>query len=122
MTLRVALLLAAALALPAHAYARGADGRFEVRESSHFVLHQDVAIDEAGGFHGSRRFEQQVLDELERGYDQLDQWLGLRPRRKIDVMVYDSAVFAAAFAGAFRFPAAGFYQGVIRVRGDAQLT
>jgi hypothetical protein len=122
MTFRAVLLCAAALALPAAAHARGADGRFEQRESSHFVLHQDVAIDEAGGFHGSRRFEQQVLDELEGAYDQLDQWLGLRPRRKIDVVVYDPAAFDAAFAGAFRFPAAGFYQGVIRVRGDVQLT
>ena len=115
-------MLVAALALPAAANARGADGRFEQRESSHFVLHQDVAIDEAGGFHGSRRFEQQLLDELERAYDQLDHWLALRPKRKIDVVVYDPARFDAAFAGPFSFPAAGFYHGVIRVRGDVQLT
>jgi len=38
------------LALPAEANARGADGEFEQRESSHFVLHQDVAIDQSGGF------------------------------------------------------------------------
>jgi hypothetical protein len=38
------------------------------------------------------------------------------------VLVYDPARFDAAFAGQFRFPAAGFYQGVIRVRGDTQLT
>jgi hypothetical protein len=120
---RTALLLAcAALALPIAALARGADGQFEQRRSTHFVLHQDVAIDESGGFRGSRRFEQMVLDELERAYDELDHWLALRPRRRIDVVVYDPARFDAAFAGRFRFPAAGFYAGVIRVRGDTRLT
>ncbi len=123
--MRAGLLFAACviiLAPPIAAHARGADGEFEERRSSHFVLHQDVAIDEAGGFRGSRRFEQQVLDELERAYDELDHWLALRPRRRIDVLVYDPARFDAAFGGAFRFPAAGFYHGVIRVRGDTQLT
>jgi hypothetical protein len=117
-----ALLCAAALALPIAARARGADGEFDRRESSHFVLEQDVDIAESGGFRGSRRFEQEVLSELERAYDELDHWLALRPRRKIEVLVYDPARFDAAFAGRFRFPAAGFYQGVIRVRGDTQLT
>jgi hypothetical protein len=112
----------AALALPGPVAGRGADGDFEQRSSPHFVLHQDVAIDEAGGFHGSRRFEQQVLDELERAYVELERWLGLRPQRKIAVVVYDPARFDAAFTGRFRFPAAGFYEGVIRVRGDTRLT
>src|SRR6266850_1170241 len=122
--MRNALLIAAcAVSLaPAIAHARGADGEFEQRRSSHFVLHQDVAIDDAGGLHGSRRFEQQVLAELERAYDALGEWLALRPRRRIDVVVYDPAHYDAAFAGQFRFPAAGFYHGVIRVRGDTQLT
>jgi hypothetical protein len=120
--MRVALWLIALLVFAADAHARGADGEFEQRESSHFVLHQDVAIDQVGGFRGSRRFEQEVLDELERAYDALDHWLSLRPQRKIEVVVYDPARFDAAFAGQFRFPAAGFYHGVIRVRGDAQLT
>ena len=122
--MRFAPVLAAfALALvSAIAHARGADGDFEQRRSSHFVLHQDVAIDESGGFRGSRRFEQQVLDELERAYDALGEWLALRPTRRIDVVVYDPARFDAAFAGRFRFAAAGFYHGVIRVRGDTQLT
>jgi hypothetical protein len=101
---------------------RGADGKFEKRTSSHFVLYQDVDIDEAGGLRGSRRFEQQLLDELERAYDQLDQFLGLRPPRRIEVVVYDPAIFDASFAGLFRFRAAGFYHGVIRVRGATQLT
>jgi peptidase MA superfamily protein len=112
-----------ALALPVAATAgRGADGEFDRRTSSHFDLQQDVAIDESGGFYGSRRFEQQVLAELERAYDELDHWLGLRPQRKISVVIYDPGRFDAAFAGLFRFPAAGFYEGVIRVRGDTGLT
>ena len=122
--MRVALIAAgcAFLLSPAIAYARGADGDFEQRRSSHFVLHQDVAIDEASGLRGARHFEQQVLAELERAYDSLGEWFALRPPRRIDVVVYDPARFDAAFAGQFRFPAAGFYHGVIRVRGDTRLT
>jgi len=101
---------------------RGADGKFEKRVSSHFALYQDVDIDQSGGLRGSRRFEQQLLDELERAYQQLDRFLGLRPPRRIDVVVYDPGVFDASFGGRFRFQAAGFYHGVIRVRGDTQLT
>jgi hypothetical protein len=113
----------AALVLPGAAGAgRGADGKFEKRESSHFVLYQDVDIDETGGLRGSRRFEQQVLAELERAYESLDALLGLRPPRKIQVVIYDPAVFDAQFAGLFRFQAAGFYHGVIRIRGATQLT
>jgi hypothetical protein len=81
-----------------------------------------VDIDEAGGFRGSRRFEQEVLDELERAYDRLFALLGLRPERPIEVVVYDPGVFDASFAGRFRFPAAGFYHGTIHVRGDVQVT
>jgi len=98
----------------------GADGNFERRESSHFLLLQDVDIDETSGLRGSRRFEQQVLDSLERGYDGLDRYLGLRPRRKLDVVIYDPAIFDRQFAGLFRFAAAGFYSGIIRVRGSDQ--
>ena len=122
--MRIALLFAACALLlaPAIARARGADGDFDRRRSSHFVLHQDVALDDTNGMHGSRHFEQQVLGELERAYGALGEWLGLRPPRRIDVVVYDPARFDAIFAGQFRFPAAGFYHGVIRVRGDTQLT
>ena len=80
------------LALPGPAWARGADGRFEERSSSHFVLLQDVGIDQRHGFRGSRRFEQQVLAVLEGGYDDLDRRLGLRPRRPMTVFIYDPAV------------------------------
>jgi len=98
----------------------GADGDFARRESSHFLLLQDVDIDETGGLRGSRRFEQQVLDSLERGYDDLDRYLGLRPRRKLDVVVYDPTIFDRQYRGLFRFAAAGFYSGIIRVRGADQ--
>jgi hypothetical protein len=99
----------------------GADGDFEKRESSHFVLYQDVDIDETGGLRGSRRFEQDVLASLEEGYDALDRYLGLRPSRKLEVVVYDPAIFDRQFAGLFRFAAAGFYSGTIHVRGGARL-
>ncbi len=101
---------------------RGADGNFSKRKSAHFEMFQDVAIDQTGGFHGSRRFEQQVLAELERAYDRLDDLLGLRPDRRIRVVIYDTHVFDRQFAGVFRFAAAGFYHGVIRVRGATELT
>jgi hypothetical protein len=109
------------LGAPAGALDRGADGEFGQRSSAHFELYQDVAIDRAGGIYGARQFEQQVLAELERAYDQLDAYLGLRPGRKIEVVIYDPAVFDQQFAGAFRFSAAGFYHGVIRIRGSTAL-
>ena len=96
----------------------GADGRFDKRTSSHFVLFQDVDIDDRHGIRGSRRFEQDVLATLEAAYVQLDAFLGLRPRRPITVVVYDPVVFDQQFAGLFGFAAAGFYEGTIRVRGD----
>ena len=108
-------------AAPAWGFDRGADGQFDHRSSPHFDLYQDVAIDRSSGFHGSRRFEQQVLTELERAYDALDDLLGLRPTRRIEVVIYDPGVFDQQFAGAFRFAAAGFYHGVIRIRGATQL-
>jgi len=116
-----ALLAATVLALlgadGAAALGGGADGRFERRESSHFVLLQDVAIDDRGGFHGSRRFEQEVLKTLEAAYDSVDALTGLRPRRKITVAIYDPGIFDARFAGLFRFPAAGFYGDAVHIRG-----
>ena len=109
--------LAVALCIATTAGARGADGRFEERESSHFVLHQDVDIDRRSGVHGSRAFEQKVLAILEDAYDQIDARLGLRPARKIQVTIYDAADFDRRFAGLFRFPAAGFYGSSIHIRG-----
>ncbi len=116
--LLLGLLLPAALPLPARAIGNdGADGRFERRESLHFTLFQDVDLDEHAGLRGSRQFEQNVLRELESAYDGLDRLLGLRPPRKLEVTVWDPALFDARFAGLFRFPAAGFYGGSIQVRG-----
>lgn len=112
----------AGLALDLHAAGRGADGRFDQRRSSHFVLYQDVDIDRRSGWSGSIRFEREVLGALETAYDRLDRFLGLRPERPIKVVVYDPLVFHREFASWFRFSAAGFYHGTIRVRGAAQVT
>jgi len=106
------------LASPAAARDEGADGEFARRESSHFVLLQDVDIDETAGLYGSRRFEQDVLETLEGAYDRLHEYLGLRPERRMTVVVHDSGLFDRQFAGLFRFAAAGFYSGTIHVRGD----
>jgi hypothetical protein len=96
---------------------KGADGRFERRDSFHFTLYQDVDLDESGGLHGTRHFEQGVLRELESAYDALDALVGLRPERKLVVYVWDPSIFDAEFSGLFRFPAAGFYGGAIHIRG-----
>jgi hypothetical protein len=100
----------------------GADGQFDRRDSFHFTLYQDVDLDEYGGFSGSRRFEQEVLKQLEGAFDRLDQLLELRPNRKLEVHVWDPAIFDRRFAGLFRFPAAGFYGGSIHIRGDTAVT
>jgi hypothetical protein len=105
------------VAFAADARDRGADGRFSKRTSSHFVLFQDVDIDESGGLRGSRRFEDQVLATLEGAFQNLDALVGMRPRRAITVTVWDPAIFDARFAGLFRFPAAGFYGDSIHIRG-----
>jgi hypothetical protein len=117
----IALLCLALVPQPGSAE-RGADGRFEVRRSSHFVLRQDVDIDHSTGRRGSRQFERTVLAVLEAAYDRLDDDLGLRPRRRIDVLVYDAAIFDRQFAALSGFRAAGFYAGVIRVRGDVSVS
>ncbi len=114
-------LLCTTLADPASAKNRGADGTFEKRVSSHFVLYQDVDIDRSSGFRGSRRFENRVLETLESAYDRLEQQLSLRPPRRMDVVIYDPQIFDHHFAAMFRFRAAGFYSGTIHVRGDVLL-
>ena len=106
----------------AQAMDRGADGEFTHRQSAHFDLYQDVDIDRTSGFYGSRRFEQQILAELERAFDRLDNYLKLRPSGRIEVVIYDPDVFDRQYSGAFRFAAAGFYHGVIRIRGATELT
>ncbi len=111
--------------LPALASAvgdRGADGDFARRDSFHFTLFQDVDIDESAGLYGSRKFEQDLLAELEAAFDRLDQILGLRPERKLVVYVWDPELFDAQYRHLFRFPAAGFYGGAIHIRGDTRIT
>jgi hypothetical protein len=118
---RLGLLLAIACLLAPGAWAlgdEGADGRFERRDSFHFTLYQDVDLDERGGMRGSRRFEQEVLRQLEAAFDRLDALLDLRPERKLVVYVWDPVLFDRQYAGLFRFPAAGFYGGAIHIRGD----
>jgi hypothetical protein len=115
----VTLLLAAA---PAHARGAGADGRFERRSSENFVLYQDVAIDHRTGWRGSSQFERELLQSLEEAHDALRDLLGIEPRQRIYLTIYDPAVFDAQFARVAAFPTAGFYQGSIRVRGDVRLT
>ena len=116
------LLLLATFGSPAGAADRGADGDFDRRESSHFLLFQDVDIDRSGGWRGSVQFEREVLRYLEQGHDRLDALLGLRPPRKIQVWVYDPQIFDATYGGFFRFQVAGFYGDAIRVRGDTVVT
>ncbi len=117
----LATLLAFASAFDVMARNRGADGNFEKRVSSHFALYQDVAIDRTSGLRGSRQFENQVLATLESAYSELDERLSLRPRRRIDVVIYDPRIFDDRYGGLFRFTAAGFFSGKIHVRGDTQV-
>jgi hypothetical protein len=116
-----ALVVGAVLPAASHALGDGADGSFEKRVSSHFVLYQDVDIRETGGLRGSRNFEDQVLGTLESAYQLVDTLLGLRPRRAVYVTIYDPADFDSRFAGLFRFPAAGFYGDSIHIRGGTVL-
>ena len=101
---------------------RGADGDFERRDSFHFTLYQDVDIDDSGGLYGSRKFEQDLLKELESAFDLLARLLSLRPERKVVVYVWDPVLFDREYAGLFRFPAAGFYGGAIHIRGGTRIT
>ncbi len=101
---------------------RGADGEFARRDSFHFTLFQDVDIDESAGLYGSRKFEQDLLSELEAAFDRLDLILGLRAEGKLVVYVWDPVLFDAEYRHLFRFPAAGFYGGAIHIRGDTQIT
>jgi hypothetical protein len=96
--------------------AAGADGKFDERSSSHFRLLQDVAIDGYSGRRGSRAFERGVLEVLESAYRQLGDAIGIRPRSRITVILYDDAVFEQAFGRRFGFRAAGFFDGSIHVR------
>ena len=113
-----------ALALTGPGFAardRGADGKFSERKSIHFQLYQDVAIDRFSGAGGSRQFEVSVLEILENAYGSVGQHIGLRPRTRIDVWIYDPAVFDQRFQNSFRFRAAGFFNGAIHIRGGTRV-
>lgn len=104
------------VALGADAAERGADGNFETRRSSHFLLLQDVAIDGYTGAHGSRRFEQDVLAVLEQAWQDVNDSLGITPRGRTRVVVYDAGVYDSEFARRFGFRSAGFFDGAVHVR------
>jgi hypothetical protein len=106
---------------PSFARERGADGKFEDRQSAHFILYQDVDINQHSGLYGSDRFEREVLGVLEEAYDLVLKDLDWKPLRRVTVVIYDDQVFEDKFAGLFRFSAAGFYEGVIRVRGRTRV-
>lgn len=123
---RALALAAAGLVLPvgqaAIARDSGADGRFERRTSENFVLYQDVDIDHRTGWRGSNQFEREVLASLEAAHDGLRDLLGVAPRQRVVVTIYDPQVFDAQYDGLTAFPLAGFYAGSIRVRGSDRMT
>ncbi len=114
-------LLVAIAASAAFARDRGADGNWSERRSSHFELYQDVALDRYSGPAGSRAFEVSVLATLESAHDRVRDGLGVEPRARIRVYVYDPAVFDAAYSARFGFRAAGFWDGAIQIRGGTQV-
>ena len=118
--LLLALLLAFA-ASAALARDRGADGKWSSRRSSHFELFQDVALERYSGPAGSRAFEIAVLDALESAHRRVRDAIGVEPRGRVRVLVYDPTVFDALFSQRFGFRAAGFWDGVIQVRGGTQV-
>lgn len=116
-----ALAIGLLAASPIRAAERGADGRFETRRSSHFELFQDVGIDDYTGSRGSRRFEHDVLEVLERAWQDVNDVLGLAPRGRTRVVVYDAAVYDAGFARRFGFRSAGFFDGIVHVRSGIEV-
>ena len=101
--------------------AAGPDGKFDERGSSHFRLLQDVGFERYSGPAGARAFERAVLEVLEDAYRQVGDAIGVRPRARVRVVIYDSASFDERFGGIFGFRAAGFFDGSVHVRGAARL-
>ena len=100
---------------------RGADGKWSTRRSSHFELFQDVALERYSGLGGSRAFEVAVLAALESAHERVRDGLGVEPRARVRVFVYDPVVFDASFSANFGFRPAGFWDGAIQVRGGTQV-
>ena len=119
-TAAFALLFGFAAVAP-RARAAGADGDWSSRRSSHFELFQDVAIERYSGRDGSRAFERDLLEVLESAHDRLRDAIGVEPRGRVRVFVYDPDVFDASHSARFGFRAAGFWDGAIHVRGGAQV-
>jgi hypothetical protein len=115
--------LAAALLLAFSSAA--AEGSWSERSSSHFQLFEAVGFARYSGPDGSRAFERAVLDTLEAAHQNVRDTLGVEPRNKVRVFVYEPNDFDAAFSSRFGFRAAGFWDGAINVRGgraiDARL-
>ena len=111
--------LAAGVAL---ARDRGADGKWSTRRSSHFELFQDVALERYSGPDGSRAFETALLSVLESAHTRVRDGLGVEPRNRVRVFVYDPGVFDSAFSSRFGFRAAGFWDGAIQVRGGTRVS
>jgi len=120
-SMAIALCALVLASIPAQARDRGADGRFDRRRSSHFLLLQDADIDQRTGVNGTKRFERDILEVLESAHDLLAESLGLRPRSDVEVRVYAANVFDAQFSRAFGFRAAGFFDGTIHVRGGTRV-
>ncbi len=102
-----------------------ADSGWNERSSSHFKLYEAVGFARYSGPDGSRAFERAVLDSLEAAHDSVRDTLGVAPRNKVSVYVYEPTEFDAAFSSRFGFRAAGFWDGAVHVRGgrsfDARL-
>ena len=120
--LGVALCVTALLQLLAPPRVSSAADRFEQGRSSHFMLYQVADTAHRTGPSGSKSFERELLQSLESARELLAKLLDLVPRRSITVVIYDPQVFDRDFGAVLPFPAAGFYQGVIRVRGFARVT
>ncbi len=118
---RFVTLFTIALAFAANARDQGADGKWSSRRSSHFELHQDVALERYSGPDGSRAFEIAVLGALESAHERVREGIGIDPRTRVQVFVYDPAVFDASYSARFGFRAAGFWDGAIHVRGGTQV-
>ncbi len=105
------------VAASAHARDGGVDGNWSKRRSSHFELFQDVALERYSGRDGSRAFEISLLAALESAHDRVRDGIGVEPRARVRVFVYDPDVFDASYSARFGFRAAGFWDGAIHVRG-----
>jgi hypothetical protein len=102
---------------PGRAAGDGADGDYDQRRSQHFVLLQDVDIDNYTGASGSRKFERDVLIILERAHDEIREALRIEPGARTRVIVYDPGVYDREYAALFGFQSAGFFDGAMHVRG-----